>query len=241
MGDDVAGHWTTYAQEWIAWTRAPGHDAFWAYRDAFRAFLPPPGRRTLEVGCGEGRIARELTALGHRVTAVDLVAPLLDAARERSSAAHYARAQAEALPFADGVFDRVVVYNVLMDVADMPAAVAEMARVLAPGGAATISIVHPFAEACEVAPDDPDATFVVTGSYLDGGHHHDMQARDGLEMHFASWSYPLQDWIGALAASGLAVTGLAEPRPAVGRGFRHRLWDRMPLFCWLTAEHRAPP
>jgi SAM-dependent methyltransferase len=69
---DPGEHWERVAPDWIAWTRTPGHDAFWSYREGFRAFVPPPGEATLEVGCGEGRISRELADLGHRVTALDL-------------------------------------------------------------------------------------------------------------------------------------------------------------------------
>jgi 2-polyprenyl-3-methyl-5-hydroxy-6-metoxy-1,4-benzoquinol methylase len=59
------------AQAWLAWARTPGHDAYWVYRDAFFALVPEPGVATLEVGCGEGRVTRDLNARGHRVTALD--------------------------------------------------------------------------------------------------------------------------------------------------------------------------
>jgi SAM-dependent methyltransferase len=82
-------HWQGIASDWIDWARAPGHDAFWAYRDALRSFIPPPGRATLDLGCGEGRVARELTALGHLVTATDVSPSLLEAARQAGSARCY--------------------------------------------------------------------------------------------------------------------------------------------------------
>ena len=51
-------HWSRAARDWIAWARAPGHDAFWHYRaGARRADRPRPGA-ALDVGCGEGRVAR---------------------------------------------------------------------------------------------------------------------------------------------------------------------------------------
>ena len=56
------------ADEWIAWARTPGHDAYWYYRDAFFALLPPPAGPVLEVGCGEGRVTRDLAARGYAVT-----------------------------------------------------------------------------------------------------------------------------------------------------------------------------
>jgi ubiquinone/menaquinone biosynthesis C-methylase UbiE len=130
---DAGNHWERVASEWMDWARAPGHDAYWYYRRAFREFVPSPGTATLEIGCGEGRIARDLSRLGHRVTATDISPSLLRAAEKAASAERYVPADAGALPFADHSFDRVVAYNVFMDVPDMPAAVAEAGRVLTPG------------------------------------------------------------------------------------------------------------
>ncbi len=127
--------WEAEAENWIRWARMPGHDAYWRYREAFFALVPPAGRATLEVGCGEGRVARDLAARGHHVTGIDSSPTLLRAAREADPEGRYELADAAALPFADDAFDLVVAYNSLMDVHDMPAAVREAARVLAPGGA----------------------------------------------------------------------------------------------------------
>jgi hypothetical protein len=77
----TAEGWEREAENWIAWTRTPGHDAYHLYRDAFFELLPAPGAATLEVGCGEGRVARDLTVLGHRVAAVDAAPSLIRAAQ----------------------------------------------------------------------------------------------------------------------------------------------------------------
>jgi SAM-dependent methyltransferase len=61
--------WDAQAAEWGRFVRTPGHDFG---NDALNLpklieLLPPPGRRTLDLGCGEGRVGRALIALGHRV------------------------------------------------------------------------------------------------------------------------------------------------------------------------------
>src|SRR5689334_16517580 len=103
------GEWEPEAEDWVRWARTPGHDAYWYYRDGFfDSLLPSPGRRTLEVGCGEGRVARDLVARGHKVTAVDSSGTLVRYARDADESAHYAAADSAALPFADEQFDLVV-------------------------------------------------------------------------------------------------------------------------------------
>jgi 2-polyprenyl-3-methyl-5-hydroxy-6-metoxy-1,4-benzoquinol methylase len=114
-------HWARFAEEWIAWARSPGHDAFWMYRRAFARFVGSGTGNALEVGCGEGRISRELRSLGYRVTATDAVAALVEASRQANSADEYAIADGKDLPFTDGRFDLVMAYNVLMDVEDVSA------------------------------------------------------------------------------------------------------------------------
>jgi SAM-dependent methyltransferase len=64
--------WESRADDWLSRPRTPGHDAYWYYRNSFfESIAPPPRGITLEVGCGEGRVARDLVARGHRVVAID--------------------------------------------------------------------------------------------------------------------------------------------------------------------------
>jgi SAM-dependent methyltransferase len=161
--------WEQEAKNWIAWARKPGHDEYWRYRDAFFELVPPPGRATLEVGSGEGRVARDLAARGHRVTGVDASPTLLRAATDAHADGHYVLADAAALPFEDASFDLVVAYNSLMDVQDMPTAVREAARVLEPGGRFCVCVTHPLANAGRFAGREPDAPFVIEGVPTSGG------------------------------------------------------------------------
>ncbi|MBC8924171.1 class I SAM-dependent methyltransferase, partial [Escherichia coli] len=73
----------------------------------------------------EGRVSRELKALGYDVTATDAVPAMLDAARHADSAHRYQLADAAALPFDAASFDLVMAYNVLMDLDDMQHALNE--------------------------------------------------------------------------------------------------------------------
>jgi SAM-dependent methyltransferase len=118
-----------------------GPDAFDA---AFAAVAKAEPRRVLEVGCGMGnfaeRVARETTA---EVVATDLSPRMVDVARERGLDARVADVQA--LPFADGDFDCAVANAMLYHVEDLDQALAELARVLEPGGqlvAVTIGAEH---------------------------------------------------------------------------------------------------
>jgi SAM-dependent methyltransferase len=118
-----------------------GPDAFDA---AFAAVAKAEPRRVLEVGCGMGnfaeRVARETTA---EVVATDLSPRMVDVARERGLDARVADVQA--LPFADGDFDCAVANAMLYHVEDLDRALAELARVLEPGGqlvAVTIGAEH---------------------------------------------------------------------------------------------------
>jgi SAM-dependent methyltransferase len=236
--------WEARADEWLAWARTAGFDAYWSYRDAFFALVPAPPGRTLEVGCGEGRVARDLAARGHRVTALDASPTLLRAAAEHDPAGEYVLGTAEALPFADASFGLVVAYNVLMDVDDMPAAVAEIARVLVGGGRLCACVTHPFADAGRWEHDGAEAPFVVERSYLETQPFHQRVERAGRTMTFDGTAYPLEAYGRALEAAGLAIEAIREPMP--GGAARPALadddwarWRRIPMFLMLRAVKPA--
>jgi len=233
-------HWAEVAPEWIAWARAPNHDAFWAYRKAFNDFVGAGSDNALEVGCGEGRVSRELKALGHAVTASDAVAQLVKAAKEMDSAHHYVVSQITRLPFPNSSFDLIVAYNVLMDVEDVPNAIAEVRRVMRPTGRLIISIVHPLADRGRFTGTGGDAIFEIKDSYFGRHRFQTTDQHNGLIMRFAGWSQPLQDYAFALECAGLAITGIKEPIPATDAEYaRFSSWTRIPLFLWITARPYA--
>jgi len=237
-GKDVdIEHWSRIAAEWTAWARAPNHDAFWAYRASLVAFIGQGVGDALDVGCGEGRVSRVLKDCGYRVTAVDPVEQLISAAEQAGSADAYKIAAAADLPFKNCSFDLAVAYNVLMDVDDVPAALKEVRRVLRPSGTLVISIVHPFADRGRFAGPQASAPFVLQKSYFGRERFEGTELRNGLQMHFAGWSQPLESYMAALESAELAVTSLREPVPDTGdKGSHMERWNKVPLFLWLKAR-----
>ena len=230
-------HWSQNAAEWIAWARTPNHDAFWAYRSSLLTFIGQGEGEALDVGCGEGRISRLLKECGYRVTATDPVEAFIAASEQAGSADDYKIATAANLPFADDTFDLAIAYNVLMDVEDIPAAAREIRRVLRSSGTLIVSIVHPFTDRGRFAGPDPDAPFVLNDSYFGRDRFEGVEERNGLRMHFAGWSQPLEYYMAALEGAGLAVSALREPAPNVSHGWEHlERWSSVPLFLWLKTR-----
>jgi SAM-dependent methyltransferase len=124
-----------------------------------------------------------------------------------------------------------------MDVQDVPAALTEIKRVLRPSGTLVISIVHPFADRGRFAGPEADAPFVLERSYFGRKRFAGIEVRNGLQMHFAGWSQPLERYMAALEDAGLAVTSLREPVPDRHNSSSHMArWSRIPLFLWLKAK-----
>lgn len=67
----VTEGWEPEAENWIGWERESNHDAYHLYRDHFFELVPGAGESTLEIGCGEGRVARALVARRRCVTGID--------------------------------------------------------------------------------------------------------------------------------------------------------------------------
>jgi SAM-dependent methyltransferase len=230
--------WDQEADNWVKWARTPGHDAYWQYRDAFfDQFVPQPGRCTLEVGCGEGRVDRDLRQRGHRVVAVDRSRRLLHHAQVTDPEGVYLLANAAQLPIADASFDLVVAYNSLMDVADMSGTISEASRVLRSGGRLCACITHPLSNAGGFISSETGSTFEIAGSYFGRRAFEGTFERDGLSMTFRGWSNALEDYMRAFEHAGLLVEALREPIPVATTG-HYAKWHRIPMF--LTVKLVKP-
>jgi SAM-dependent methyltransferase len=152
-----------------------------------------------------------LKARGHRVVGVDVAPTLVGLAREADPEGEYVVADAARLPFEDASFDIAVAFNSLMDIDDMPAAVREAARVLEPRGRFCACITHPMRDAGRFEQSGRDAPLVIRGSYFGKRRFAMTVARDGLEIDFRGWTYPLEDYVRAFEEAGFLIEALREP------------------------------
>lgn len=198
--------------------------------------------RVLDVGTGEGQLARVaagLTPAPGLVVGVDPTRPHLEEARRRGGPPRYARAVAERLPFADGSFDAALVCLVLEHVPDHRPAIAEIARVLGPGGRLLLLLNHPLLQTPGSGWIDDHILgeqYWRVGPYL----HHDLSLEvvaPGVELPFVH--RPLSSYVNALADGGLLVTRMEEPPPPPGflaRAPGYREAASIPRLLVLVAE-----
>ena len=234
-------HWEGHADDWIALTRSdPAYD--FLNKPSFLELVPAPGRLTIEVGCGEGRVARELIARGHRVVGIDAAPALARAAASHAVAPPVAVADIAQLPVRVAAADVVVCFMVLMDVEDLDGGVAELARILEPDGTLCVAILHPIASSGLFSGDEYGTFYM--GDYLQQMRHVlDIERADGGIFRFRIEHRPIERYFRAFEAAGLTVTALREPRPSEEIATQQtRLANsrRVPGFLHLLARHNAP-
>ena len=196
--------WERHAARWERWTRVVGHDVYYEQLNwpAFHALVPPAGRRTLDVGCGEGRLGRALAAEGHRLAGIDSSPTLAGLAREAGGYDEVVCGDAAKLPWEAESFDVALAFMSLHDMDDLTGAVTEIARVLQAGGRFCLAIVHPLNRAPEALDD-----------YFAEHRFADELERHGLRMTFESIDRPLEAYTRVLSRVGFLIEELREPKP----------------------------
>jgi len=127
-----------------------------------------------------------------------------------------------------------------MDIADMPGAVCQAARVLEPGGRFCVCVTHPLGNASRFDGTEPDAPFTIHGhgSYLDSRLSHGTFERVGLWMTCHSRTHRLEDCARALEDAGFLIERVREPAAPpeiVAARESYRRWQRVPMFLHLRA------
>ncbi|MEV6977642.1 methyltransferase domain-containing protein [Kitasatospora sp. NPDC093806] len=164
------------------------------------------GRRILDAGCGSGALAAALGERGAVVTGVDASAGMLALARRRLGVDVDLRVAdlADPLPFEDGAFDDVVASLVLHYLEDWGPTLAELRRVLRPGGRLIASVQHPFVD---YAIQDPRPDYFAITSY------EDEWTFEGKSYPVTFWRRPLHAMTDAFTAAGFRLAVISEPQP----------------------------
>lgn len=202
-------------------------------------------RHVLDIGCGDGQVSRLATSLGARVVGIDPTWNCVRVAHDRGQAV-FGQAEAAALPFADATFDAVVACLVFEHIRDVDAAIAEVGRVLQPGGRFCFFLNHPLLQ----TPNsgwiddyilDPPEQYWRIGPYL-VEHESDEEVEKDVFIPFIH--RPLSRYVNALADSGLVVTRMVEPAPPDGfleRAAEYREAATIPRLLYLRTEKILHP
>jgi SAM-dependent methyltransferase len=170
------------------------------------------GRRILDAGCGSGPLLAALRDRGAIVTGIDKSAGMLALARRRlgDGADLQVAELGRPLPFPDGTFEDVTASLVLHYLQDWGPALAELRRVLKPGGRLIVSVNHPFAENLwhREAGLEPDyfATYNYVVEWTAGGQ--------SALLRF--WTRPLHAMTDTFTAAGFRIQVISEPAAAPG-------------------------
>ncbi|HXY92394.1 MAG TPA: class I SAM-dependent methyltransferase [Acidimicrobiia bacterium] len=173
-------------------------------------------RRVLDIGCGEGQVARRIAALGADVVGLDPTRAQLALAVARGGAPRYARAVAERLPCRTGAFDAAVVCLVIEHLDPVEPVIEEIARVLAPGGRFLLFLNHPLLQTTGSGWIDDQILgeqYWRVGPYLldDPGTE---EVAPGVELPFMH--RPLSRYVHLMGEVGLLIDDMDEPAPPPG-------------------------
>ena len=229
---EVGRYWNQNAAVWTRLTRA-GYDVYRDYLNtpAFFEILRDVNQLSgLDIGCGEGHNTRLLAKRGAQVTAVDISEVFVRHAQgwedQEPLGIDYRVASAVELPFPDSSFDFVTAFMSLMDIPEPDRVIAQVYRVLKPGGFLQFSISHP----CFDTPhrrnlrDEEGRTY----AYEVGDYFRNMEG-DVTEWTFSAappevrqevpnfkvprFTRTISQWLNLLIETGFVLERIEEPCP----------------------------
>ena len=199
-------------------------------------------RRVLDVGCGEGQVARLAVGAGASlVVAVDPTDAQVVVAAERGGGPVYGRASASSLPFTDASFDAVVACLVFEHIDAVDDALLEVGRVLVAGGRFLFFLNHPLLQTpnsgwIDDQVLDPPEQYWRIGDYLVEDRTIEEVEKD---VFIPFIHRPLSRYVNAMAAAGLVVRHMDEPPPPPGflaRAEEYAAAATIPRLLFLLAE-----
>lgn len=237
------GLWDEHAQWWIdGFTN--GVDPEYEEQIIPLALEELSGRHTvLDVGCGDGQIARALAAQGSDVLGIDPTQLHIDIAKERAGGPTYLLGSATQLPVPDASQDAVVACLVFEHIDEVDAAIAEVARVLKPGGQFSFFLNHPLLQTpgsgwIDDFILDPPEQYWRIGAYLVETETIEEVEKD---VFIRFIHRPLSRYVNALLANGLSLERMLEPAPPQGfldRAPEYALAHTVPRLLYLRSVKR---
>ncbi|ANH39808.1 Malonyl-[acyl-carrier protein] O-methyltransferase [Nocardioides dokdonensis FR1436] len=196
----------SFARAYAAANESNLFNAYYARPEMLRLAGDVAGRRILDAGCGSGPLAAALRDRGAVVTAFDASAAMVELAREKLGPdADLCVADLGApLSFPDDAFDDVVASLVLHYLEDWSGPLAELRRVLEPGGRLILSVIHPGIYPIVY----PEADYFALTRYSED---YDF---DGQSVVLTYWHRPLHAITDAFSAAGFRIATISEPPPA---------------------------
>ena len=230
LAEEGAASWEAIADGWAERMRTDTDFSRTLVLDAPHLALlgDVAGKHVLDAGCGEGRFSRMLADRGAQVKAIDLSRRMIELTRESESADRpdiefREMSMCELGAFGDESFDVVVAYLAIINVEDYESAIAEMSRVLRPGGQFLFSIVHPcfYPPGAEWQPRKPGTYPIFDRDKLYLKVDNYFPAR---ELRFKMWPTapaetvnfhrPLSDYALVCSQNQLLIREIAEPVPS---------------------------
>ena len=200
-------------------------------------------RVVLDVGCGDGQIARALAAQGAEVLGIDPTQRHIDVALSRGGGPKYQLGDATHLPVEDASQDAVVACLVFEHIDEVDAAINEVARVLKRGGQFSFFLNHPLLQTpgsgwIDDFILDPPEQYWRIGAYLVETESIEEVEKD---VFIRFIHRPLSRYVNALLAAGLSIERMLEPSPPPGfldRAPEYALAHTIPRLLYLRAVKR---
>ena len=234
------GLWDEHAQWWIdGFTN--GADPEYVEQIIPLAVEELVGRhKVLDLGCGDGQIARALAAQGSDVLGVDPTQLHIDIAIERGGGPRYLLGGATDIPADDNSFDAVVACLVFEHIDQMDEAMTEVARVLKPEGQFSFFLNHPLLQTpgsgwIDDHIIDPPEQYWRIGPYLVETESIEEVEKD---VYIRFIHRPLSRYVNALIANGLTLERMVEPSPPAGflaRAPEYALAHTVPRLLYLRS------
>jgi len=229
-GEDLmkADHYDSFAADYSAENESSLLNAYYERPAMIDLAGDVDGRRVLDAGCGSGPLSAALRAKGAIVTGFDGSPAMLELARQRlgDDAALHVADLSRPLPFADGAFDDIVASLVLHYLRDWATPLAELRRLLKPGGRLILSVNHPIVYKLLY----PDADYFAITRYSEENTF------NGQSAVLTYWHRPVSAMTDAFAAAGFRVSVISEP-PFSPDTPRHllepRLAGRTAFLCFI--------